>query len=97
MSHVEKLEAPIHAVLTAEDAQAYKPRYQAFEYMFKQLNCRPEEILHVSGSPRYDLMVANDLGIKHKVFVNRGYELGTPGYGYHQVDLFSQVPPLLGL
>ncbi|WP_180303637.1 hypothetical protein [Streptomyces sp. JV178] len=65
--NVEKLEAPIHAVLTAEDAQAYKPRYQAFEY------------------------------IKHKVFVSRGYELGTPAYGYHQVDLLSQVPPLLGL
>ncbi|MDG5809373.1 hypothetical protein P9869_43580 [Streptomyces ossamyceticus] len=49
------------------------------------------------GEPGDRLRVANDLGIKHKVFVNRGYELGTPGYGYHQVDLLSQVPPLLGL
>jgi 2-haloacid dehalogenase len=97
MRNVEKLEAPFHAVFTAEQAQAYKPRYQAFEYMFNQLGCRPHDVLHVSGSPRHDLMVANDLGIKHKVFVNRGYELGTPGYGYYEVNLLSQVPPLLGL
>jgi 2-haloacid dehalogenase len=97
MSNVEKLEAPFHAVFTAEQAKAYKPRYQAFEYMFNQLGCGPQDLLHISGSPRYDLMVANDLGIKHKVFVNRGYELGTPGYNYHQVDLLSQVPPLLGI
>ncbi len=97
MSNVEKLEAPIHRVLTAEDAQAYKPRFQAFEYMFKQLDCRPEDILHVSGSPRYDLMVANDLGIKNTVFVNRGYERETPSYPYTKIDLLSELPPLLGI
>jgi 2-haloacid dehalogenase len=97
MSNVEKLEAPFHAVFTAEQAQAYKPRYQAFEYMFNQLGCRPQDVLHISGSPRHDLMPATDLGVKHKVFVNRGYELGTPGYGYYEVNLLSQVPPLLGL
>ena len=62
MSNVEKLEAPFHAVFTAEQAQAYKPRFQAFEYMFSQLGCRPQDVLHVSASPRYDLMAANDLG-----------------------------------
>jgi 2-haloacid dehalogenase len=97
MSNVEKLEAPFHAVFTAEQAQAYKPRFQAFEYMFSQLGCRPQDVLHVSASPRYDLMAANDLGVKNKVFVNRTFELGTPGYGYYEVNLLSQVPPLLGL
>jgi 2-haloacid dehalogenase len=37
MSNVEKLGAPFHAVYTAEQAQAYKPRFKAFEYMFDQL------------------------------------------------------------
>jgi 2-haloacid dehalogenase len=97
MSNVEKLEAPFHAVYTAEQAQAYKPRFQAFEYMFSQLGCRPQDVLHVSASPRYDLMAANDLGVKNKVFVNRTFELGTPGYGYYEVNLLSQLPPLLGL
>ena len=34
--NVEKLGAPFHAVYTAEQAQAYKPRLQAFEYMLQQ-------------------------------------------------------------
>jgi 2-haloacid dehalogenase len=97
MSNVEKLGAPFHAVYTAEQAQAYKPRYQAFEYMFDKLGCGPKDILHVSASPRYDLMVANDLGVAHKVHVNRGFEPSTPGYDYHEVKLLSQVPSLLGL
>ena len=95
--NVEKLGAPFAHVFTAQDAQAYKPRLQAFEYMFDQLGCRPQDVLHISASPRYDLMVANDLGIKHKVFVNRGFEPSTPGYDYYEVNLLSQVPPLLGL
>ena len=94
---VPKLGADFHAVYTAEQAQAYKPRYKAFEYMFNQLGCSPKDVLHVSASPRYDLMVANDLGIKHKVHVNRGFEPSTPGYNYFEVNLLSQVPPLLGL
>ena len=36
---VEHLKAPFHAVYTAEEAQAYKPRMQAFEYMFDRLGC----------------------------------------------------------
>jgi 2-haloacid dehalogenase len=97
MSNVEKLEAPFHAVYTAEQAQAYKPRFQAFEYMFDQLGCGPEDVLHVSASPRYDLMVANDLGVKHKIHINRGFEPSVPGYSYYEVNLLSQVPPLLGI
>ena len=36
---VAKLGAPFHAAYTAQEAQAYKPRMQAFEYMFDQLGC----------------------------------------------------------
>jgi 2-haloacid dehalogenase len=32
-SNVEKLGAPFHAVYTAPQAQAYKPRLHAFEHM----------------------------------------------------------------
>jgi 2-haloacid dehalogenase len=97
MRNVEQLGAPFHAVYTAEQAQAYKPRYQAFEYMFNQLGCGPKDVLHISASPRYDLMVAHDLGITNKVHVNRGFEPSVPGYGYYEVNLLSQVPPLLGI
>ena len=48
--NVDKLGAPFHAVFTAEQARAYKPRFQAFEYMLEKLDCRRDEVLHVSSS-----------------------------------------------
>ena len=96
-SNVEKLGVPFHAVYTAQQAQAYKPRFQAFHYMFDQLGCGPGDILHVSSSLRYDLMTAHDLRVTNKVYVNRGYEPMNPYYGYHEVKDLSGLPPLLGL
>ena len=95
--NVEKLGAPFHRVYTAQQAGAYKPRLQAFEYMLDQLGCGPDDLLHVSSSPRYDLMPAHDMGIKNKVFVNRGHEPGTPGYDYHEIKDLSGLPALVGL
>ena len=40
--NVAKLGAPFHRVYTAEQAQAYKPRLQAFEFMLDNLGCGPE-------------------------------------------------------
>ena len=45
---VAHLEARFHAVYTAEEARAYKPRFQTFEYMFDQLGCPPDQMMHVS-------------------------------------------------
>ncbi|MFE0758709.1 haloacid dehalogenase type II [Inquilinus sp. NPDC058860] len=94
---VAKLGAPFHAAYTAQEAQAYKPRMQAFEYMFDQLGCGPEDVLHCSSSFRYDLMTAHDLRITSKVFVNRGHEPANPYYGYHEIKDISGLPGLLGL
>jgi len=96
-SNVDKLGAPFHAVFTAQQAQSYKPRMQGFEYMFEQLGCKPEDVLHVSSSLRYDLMTAEDLGIKHKAFVKRGHEPSTPYYNYHEVDDIGGLATLLSL
>ena len=95
--NVAKLGAPFQAVYTAEQAEAYKPRFRAFEYMLDQLGCGPEEVLHVSSSLRYDLMPASDLGIRHKVFVARGHDPGAPAYGYHDVRNLSGLPVIVGL
>ena len=96
-SNVEKLGAPFHAVYTAEQAKAYKPRFRPFEYMLEQLNCGPGDILHVSSSLRYDLITCYDLRIENKVYVNRGYEPSTPFYKYHEMPDLSHLPGLLGL
>lgn len=94
---VAKLGAPFHGAYTAEEAQAYKPRMQAFEYMFDQLGCGPEDVLHCSSSFRYDLMTAHDLRITNKVWVNRGHEPANPYYGYHEIKDIGGLPGLLGL
>jgi 2-haloacid dehalogenase len=95
--NVAQLGAPFHRVYTAQQAQAYKPRLQAFEYMLDSLNANPEDMLHVSSSLRYDLMSADDLGIKHKVFVNRGHGPGNPAYGYTEIADIGGLPGVVGL
>ncbi|MDF1790282.1 MAG: haloacid dehalogenase type II [Thalassobaculaceae bacterium] len=96
-ANVDRLGAPFHAVLTAEQARAYKPRLQAFEYMFDTLGCGPEHVMHVSSSLRYDLMSAHDLRIARRVFVERGHGPGNPAYGYQAIPDIGGLPGLLGL
>ena len=96
-SNVAKLGAPVHAVYTSQQAQAYKPRLQAFEFMLDRLGCGPDDILHVSASVRYDLMSAYFLGVQNKVFVNRGYDPPIPDYAYHEIKDLRGLPKLLGL
>lgn len=95
--NVALLGAPFHRVYTAEQAQAYKPRLRAFEYMLDQLGCSPEDMLHVSSSMRYDHMSANDVGIRNKAFVARGHEVGNPAYGYREIKDIGGLPALVGL
>lgn len=95
--NVEKLQAPFHAVFTAQQAQSYKPRMQGFEYMLDQLGARPEECMHVSSSLRYDHMTAHDLGFAHRVLVNRGHEPAIPDHVTHQVADIGGLAALLGL
>lgn len=95
--NVAQLGAPFHAVITAQQAQAYKPRLAAFEYMLDRLGVGPDEIVHVSASVRYDLMPAHDLGITNKVYVNRGYEPSVPYYGYREISSIAELPGLIGI
>ena len=95
--NIAKLGAPIDHVFTAESAGAYKPQMRAFEYMFDQLGCGPDDVLHVSSSFRHDLMTAHDLGICNKVWVNRGHEPENPYYGYTEVEDISGLAEVVGL
>lgn len=94
---VRNIGVPFHAVLTAEEAGAYKPLMRPFEYMFDHLGCAPEDMMHVSSSPRYDLMTAYDLGFGAKVMVDRGHEPSNDNYGITRIRDFSELPGLLGL
>jgi 2-haloacid dehalogenase len=94
--NVERLEAPIHAVITAEQARAYKPRLAAFEHMLEKLGAAPDEIVHVSSSPMYDHRPANDAGIVHKVYMDRGWEPDQPWLNYVRITDIAELPAVLG-
>lgn len=50
MSNVEKLGAPVHTVITAEEVGAYKPLMKAFEYMLDKLARRQgQDLLFAIG------------------------------------------------
>ncbi len=89
------LKTRFQAVLTAERARAYKPRLAAFETMLHVLGCGPEDIVHVSASPQYDLRPARDLGIGTRVLVNRDAEPAQPWLGYLEIGELSELPSLL--
>jgi len=94
---VAHLKAKFHAVYTAEEARAYKPRFQTFEYMFDQLGCPPDQMMHVSSSFRYDQNSATDLGIGTRVFVGRGHEPSNPFYRDVEIPHIGCLPALVGL
>ncbi|EPH0091485.1 haloacid dehalogenase type II [Pluralibacter gergoviae] len=95
--HISRLGAPIHMAITAEEVGAYKPQMKGFEYMLEKLDCRPDEILHVSSSLRYDLMTCYDMGIVNTVWVNRGHDFGNPAYGYTEIADIGGLSALVGL
>jgi 2-haloacid dehalogenase len=95
--NVALIDAPFHRVYTAESAQAYKPRMQAFEYMFDQLGCGPEVMMHVSSSFRYDQNTASDLGFGCRVFVGRGHEPSNANYRDIEIPHIGCLPAVVGL
>jgi 2-haloacid dehalogenase len=70
---------------------------KGFDYMLDALGCGPEDITHVSSSFRYDLMTAYDLGIKSKVWVNRGHEPVNPYYEYTEIQDIGGLAAAVGL
>ena len=93
----ENLQAPIEVVISAEQMGVYKPRLAAFEYMFDKLGVTPDEIVHVSASPMYDLRPAAVMGIKNKVYVDRGFEHDEHWLGYERINDIADLPVLFGL
>ena len=93
----ENLQAPFEVVISAEEMGVYKPRLRAFEYMFDKLGVTPDEIVHVSASPMYDLRPAAIMGIENKVYVDRGFEHDEHWLGYERITDIADLPVLFGL
>jgi 2-haloacid dehalogenase len=100
-AHAERLaknlEAPLEVVISAEEMGTYKPRLGAFEYLFDKLGVKPDELVHVSASPMYDLRPAAVMGIENKVYVDRGFEQDEHWLGYERITDIADLPVLFGL
>jgi 2-haloacid dehalogenase len=85
---------PFDAVLTAEDARAYKPADAVFDYALDQLGTPPDDILHVAFGFKYDIGPAVRHGMG-TAWVNRHAEPppGDATFDHEWRDLW----PLAGL
>ncbi len=68
------LEDLIDTVITAEDTEYYKPDPRAFTKALEILGARPENVVHVSSYPYYDLEPARKLGVKTVLLNRYGYK-----------------------
>ena len=95
--NVARIGVPFAHVITAQQAQAYKPALEVFAYALHVLGCTPKELVHVAQGFEYDIVPAHELGWK-RVWINRYGKVGDPSYGpYDELPDLSGLPELLGL
>lgn len=95
--NLEKLGVPIDEVITAEQAQAYKPSLDAFRFMFDRIGAHPSEVVHIAQGFNYDIVPAAQLGLR-RIWINRRGIPGDQVYGpYEELPDMNGVPRLLGI
>lgn len=94
--NIELIGVEFDHVITAEQARAYKPSRQAFEYAYKTMDIDPAQVIHVAQGWEYDIIPANDLGLKRVVWINRNGRPGSPAYKYDELSDMTTLPELLG-
>jgi 2-haloacid dehalogenase len=69
--NVAQLGCHIDRVITAEQAQAYKPSPRIFAHAHAALGVSKEDIVHICASPHLDLVAARDTGFRC-IWIDRG-------------------------
>ena len=69
--NVAQLNGRIDRVITAQQAQAYKPQRQIFQYAHKAIGVGEDQIVHICASPHLDLAAARDMGFR-SIWIDRG-------------------------
>jgi 2-haloalkanoic acid dehalogenase type II len=90
--NVRQLGGHIDRVITAEQAQAYKPSRRIFDHAFKALDVAQDDVQHVCASPHLDLAAAREIGLR-AVWIDRGTGRQPPAA--YQPD--ATLPTLDGL
>lgn len=95
--NLDRIGVPFDHVITAEQAQAYKPSPVIFAHTLRTLGCAKEDVLHVAQGFEYDIVPTRRLEW-NRVWINRDGKVGDPAYGpYHELPDLSGLPELLGL
>jgi 2-haloacid dehalogenase len=68
-------------VVTAEQAQAYKPSVAPFQLALKRLGVGHDEVLHAGQSVHHDVLPAQSLGMAAVLVVRRGFGATKPTAG----------------
>jgi 2-haloacid dehalogenase len=95
--NVAQLGVDIDRVITAEQAQAYKPTRQIFAHAYAALGVTSDDIVHICASPYLDLAAARDIGFRC-IWIDRGTGRKplpdyTPGKVFEQL---GRVPDYFG-
>ena len=69
--NVDQLGGHIDRVVTAQQAQAYKPSRRIFEHAHRALGIDRDRLVHICASPHLDLAAARDMGFRC-LWIDRG-------------------------
>lgn len=83
----------VAAVVTSEDARAYKPRPEPFQLALQRLGRTAADVIHVGDSPVCDIAGAAALGID-TAFVSRGRDLPAHLSATRTVAALTDLLPL---
>lgn len=69
--NVAQLDGQIDRVITAQQAEAYKPSRRIFEHAWGALGVTMDDTIHICASPHLDLVAARELGFRC-IWIDRG-------------------------
>jgi 2-haloacid dehalogenase len=95
--NVAQLGGHVDRVVTAQQAQAYKPTRRIFEYAHAALGVTKDDVVHTCASPHLDLVAARDIGFRC-IWIDRGTGRKAPA-DYSPERTFptlDRVPQLFG-
>lgn len=69
--NVVQMGGHVDRLITAQQAQAYKPSRQIFEFAHRTLGVTKNDVVHICASPHLDLAAARDVGFRC-IWIDRG-------------------------
>ncbi|HEV2280926.1 MAG TPA: haloacid dehalogenase type II [bacterium] len=95
--NVERIGVEFDFVITAEQARAYKPRREVFEFALRTIGRPADQVIHVAQGFEYDIMPTHGLGMR-RIWINRSGRRGSSAImPYEELPDMSRLPALLGL